>query len=211
MEFCIGHVRGREPERINGSVWDNDGSDKGWIYGRLHRNGFLRVNHSCLDSGLVAGLYKLRLIAEVVFRKGDEKPFCLFDAASCNLLENHILLDTFGCGFCIVHGISGTTVQQSVISSCRACRDVIPFKKQNFQPAERTISCCACARGSTTDNDDIKLIISKFVHTDFSFLQKTNLSPVDARVFLCARSFPAFRRKSNAKIIIFLPVSSFQL
>ena len=158
MNLCIEHVGGAEAEGVHAAVRHPHGTYQAGIYGGFKALGFFGVDDIGPDSGLAAGLYEGGLVGEVVFREGYEKTVGLIYAVGGYTPQYHVFAYAFLCAFCIVYGVAGAGMQQAVVPSGCAGRDVALFNEKGSEPPHGAVSLGAGAGDATADDDYVKLV-----------------------------------------------------
>ena len=167
MELCVKYVGGAQAERIHRAVRNLHSPYETRVHRRFHAQSLLRVQDPGIDAGRVAGLDELFLIVQTIaavriLRQGYEYALGVINAVAGNTSEYHILLDTLGCGFAVLHGIPRTAVQQAVVAAGRAVRNVIPFDQQDLQAPECAVTGRSGSGDASSDHNDVKLSSNVF-------------------------------------------------
>src|SRR3712207_3890521 len=162
----VNDVSHGKPERVDGGVGNFHRPDERWVDRRLHASGLLGRNDVGTDTGLAAGGYESGLIGQVVLGQGDEESIGLIDAMAGYAPQNHVLLDTFPGRLRVGHGISGATMEQSMVASRGAVGKVILLYEQHFQTAHGAVAGRSGTGYAASDDDDVIFFLAVCVHLD---------------------------------------------
>ena len=129
-EFRVQHIGCTQPERVHAGVGNTDGTDQFLVHAGFPSAGQVRVNDFGVDAGAKTAFHESFLVREVVFRQGDEQSARIVNAVRGDAFEDFVLLDTLPGRFFIAYGVTGTRVEQAVVSARGTGGNVRPLDQQ---------------------------------------------------------------------------------
>ncbi len=158
VEFGIQHVGGAQAERVYAAVGNLHGTNQVRVHAGLQAFGQLRIDDFRSDARFFTGVHEGLLIAQVVFREGDEQAVGFVYAVGGNLAQNHVLADAFLRTFCVVHGVSGPGVEQAVVTARSSGSNVRAFNQERAETAHGAVPLGAGSRDAAADDNHVKFV-----------------------------------------------------
>ena len=124
----IQHIGGGQAERIHGTVRHFHRTQQRRVYRRLKTQRLLRGHHLSINTCCAAGFNKRGLVCHIIFRQCDKQAVGFLDTVAGNAPQDPVFRNTLPGGFRIRHRITGTTVQQAVVTAGCAGRDIKPLQ-----------------------------------------------------------------------------------
>ena len=116
------------------------------------------VSCSRRDVRRLAPLEEARQVRHVLVGDRDEQPVVLLERARRDLPEDAVLLDALHGGLVVVHGVARAAVQQAVVATGRAGRELAALDERDAQAAQREVVRERAAGSAAADDQDMCVV-----------------------------------------------------
>ncbi len=171
VQFGVQHVGRAQAERVHAAVRYLYGTNQGRIYTGLQAFGQFRVYDFRADTRFAAGVHEGLLVSQIILRQGNEKTVCLVYAMGGDAAQNHVFADAFLRAFRVVHGVSGSGMQQAVVAARGTGGNVRALDKERAEAAHGAVPLGPGSRDAASDDNHIKFV---GIHV-WVILYRTNL------------------------------------
>ena len=158
MQFGVQHIGRAQAERIHAAVGNLHGTNQVRVHAGLQAFGQLRIDDFRSDARFFTGVHEGLLIAQVVFREGDEQAVGFVYAVGGNPAQNPVLADAFLRTFCVVHGVPRSGVEQAVVAPRCSGSNVRAFNQERAEAAHGAVPLGSGSRDAAADDNHVKFV-----------------------------------------------------
>ena len=174
MTLGVDDVCRGEAERVYRGIGHTHCPDERRVDCRFYAARLFRRDDVGLDAGLRASLDKRLLVVEAVLGKRDEETVCLLHAMASHSAKRHVFFYALACRLLV--GITGATMQQTVVTTSRSVGEIVLLDKKDFHSAASAVTCCAGTGDATADNNHVVFFFDGLVnHCGFCIIGVTLL------------------------------------